>query len=302
MNRVAILAAITAALSRFGVAQTENGGRGAIGDGLARRVTAALDALAPLAEDRLTIDDLADAVSRSLAAVEPKRLRALNEERGQLLGEEQELMKLLQDVSDGIVVPWMDGAEPGVPDQVTPDLLESEQAQLVSQQAEIFRLQREAEIRKAVEKTQALAARPTIMTRSLLGVLDTLPPAPQAEALEMAPKTEFPDRLARALFRTGDYTGALDNYKKVAPELLADRDRYEMARCLEETGDRAGAIELLDRMIAASPAETAADGTVADPSGDATEGRDGFWAARARSLKELLMKTTVIDEITEKGK
>ena len=167
-------------------------------------------------------------------------------------------------------------------EDMTPEALQRETAVLTAQEAEMIQMRREREIRRIAEQARQAASEPTAMSRALLASLDVIPEAPKADGIVPVANVTFPLRIGRALFRAGDFMGALRHLRQVSEEDLSITVRYEMARCYEETGDVDSAIKVL------------ADGMKPESE------NEGFWMKRARALHEFLEKSRSLEELLKK--
>ncbi|MCB1282609.1 MAG: CDC27 family protein, partial [Salinibacterium sp.] len=233
----------------------------------------------PLTNEETTLIDLADAVSIVLGQVDPARLGTLNQDMDTLRREEEEIIRQLDDLEAGL--PVLAGPEfsPLVPSEdLGPEALERERALLTAQEAEIFDLERRRRAQAESDRALEAARQPSVLSRALLVSLHPLPSILEpVDEVVLVSNSQYPERLARALFRTGDFRGALRHFRQIDAASLLARDSYDMARCLEELGEIEEAIAILD----------VANANAAGREGD-------FWLNRIRSLKTFLDESRTV--------
>lgn len=242
----------------------------------ANRLVSAIDTILPQEEEVGDIARLATDVKRRMERVDTKALGALEERLSALETEETSVRAKMEDWKAGRPLdlePWWDVNDASTRcDKATVELEE------ISLLAMKTKFEEAKETRKKdIERIRAeTAAKETGRSaEALLGTLDVIPPPPpEAPKKELLVKTQFPDRLARALFKADDYVGALAQFRTMKPEDLLESDRFAIARCLEETGDVRAAIAELDTLL----------GGV----------KSGFWKERATNLKKYLERRLTI--------
>jgi hypothetical protein len=124
----------------------------------------------------------------------------------------------------------------------------------------------------------------TPLSSALLSTLEDMPPLKEAPQNNDEDHSEFPARMAQALFKTGDYVGSLKHFLMVKDEDMTPRDRYELARCWEETGQAAKALPVVAKLI------------------QVTLANDPFWNQRAKHLEQLLKPNLGLATKKTKGK
>ncbi len=265
------------------LAQGAAGQQAPFGEGFGRRISQVLEDLAPLTRSDLTLGDLADAATRAIQSVDKEKVESLNRSIEELRREEDDILQTVKDLEDGLPVdPELD-LPPLVPgDDIGPDALDRELAVLTAQEARIIELERQRQLDILAKRAQRQARRPTAFSRALLSALTEFPEFTSDEGAEspVAGEPAFPDRVARVLFRTGDFAGALRNFRKIASDTWTRKDTWMVARCLQEVGKNGEAIEVVDRALEAAGAEST-----------------GFWLERLRTLKSFLEKDAVVSEL-----
>lgn len=277
MNREAVLVLMIL------LAPTAAGQQKPFGEGFGRRISQVLEDLTPLTRSDLTLDDLADAATKAIQSVDKEKVESLNRSIEELRKEEDDILQTVKDLEDGLPVdPELD-LPPLVPgNDLSPDALERELAVLTAQEARIIELERQRQLDILAKRAQRQARRPTAFSRALLNALTELPEFTPEENAEspVAGEPAFPDRVARVLFRTGDFAGSLRNFRKIDPEEWTRKDTWMVARCLQELGKNAEAVQVVDRVLEAAGAQST-----------------GFWLQRLRTLKSFLEKDAIVSEL-----
>ncbi len=255
------------------------------GEGFGRRISQVLEDLTPLTRSDLTLGDLADAAAKAIQSVDKEKVESLNRSIERLRREEDDILQTVKDLEDGLPVdPDLDLPPLVAGDDLGPDALERELAVLTAQEARIIELERQRQLDILAKRAQRQARRPTAFSRALLGALTEFPEFASDEGVEspVAGEPAFPDRVARVLFRTGDFAGALRNFRKIDPENWTRKDTWMVARCLQEVGKNGEAVQVVDRALAAAGAESM-----------------GFWLQRLKALKSFLEKDAIVSELLQ---
>lgn len=266
--RTLLVAALACAL--FAPAVAAQNGR--IDSGVARRLAEIFGDVQVDETKGVGFVDLASEVENALIDVDPDKVAQLNAEISDLEQLERDLVGRLGDLSEGL--PVMIGPVES-PDAVIGDVSESTlelaRFELHAQEAEIARLERLEKMKETKVAAERAARRVTPLSMALLATLEDIPTAEETAVSSVdEPQAEFPLRIARALFVTGDYIGALRQFRQVPAETMTFQGRFEMARCLEEAEKIDEALTTLDA-LAADSAES-----------------DGFWNGRALALKKII--------------
>jgi len=257
--------------------------------GVSKHLLKSFEDKSTLREAKNSLDDIATDVSSALATVDRSKLGKLQDRLGSLADEEEQLKQMLEDINLGLSVPVsvtekLDASGANV----SLDSLQSERELLLGLKSDLERRKRMRAKRRAVAMQREDAKRPTLSTRVLLQALGQLPEvnreAIDAEVTTVA-ASPFPRKLADALYRTGDYRGALRQYLQAEEKLeksLELKDRYRMARCYEWLGNTPKALEALEKLTTAQPDET------------------DFWHQRAKSYHSYLSKIPKLDKVLKK--
>ena len=264
------IAVTSALLLAAGLAAAQEKNR--IDGGIARRLADVLGDVQVDEDKGIGLADLAAEIDVALIDVDPDRVAALNDELAELQRQERDLLGRLDDLEGGLpVVLGADAGQDPVLGDVSESALELARAELQAQQLEITRLERIDKERVAQVEAKRAARRPTPLSVAMLATLEEIPePMASGESKIEEPTSEFPLRIARAHYVSGDFIGALRQFRQVPEDLMTTQGRYEMARCLEETAQLDEALKVLDAIIAAT-----------------AEG-DDFWKSRAAALKRLI--------------
>ena len=254
-------------------AQNEKQDRNRITRGMARKMSDVLGNAEIQDSGELTFDELAASVELALANVDPDRISGLNQTKSHLRSREEDLLDQISELEKGEIIPFdfQEDSDPLSPiADVSEESLELEKKQLQARQLRIKEL--EIQQRKDQAERDAIneAKTMTPLSSALLATLEEVPVLREVPTTVEEAKSEFPRRMARALFKTGDFVGALRHFKLVPEDDMEPRDFYEKARCPEETGSPSQALrvaqELKQRM----------------------SGENTFWQARAENLEKLL--------------
>lgn len=244
--------------------------------GAAERLDRAMETILPQQSRGNDLAKIAEDMTRRMQRADPHALGEIEERLRLLQSLEDELVKKLDDWRSGKRVelePWWETTDSDArPDRAT---LELETTTLLATRAEFERAE-EKSIAAAYERERKKeSVRPVRSAAALLNTLEDVPTAPAEKKAAPTPVASTnPDRLARALYKAQDFVGALTQFRAMKPEDLTDSDRYSLARCLEETGDPAGAVAELEKLVAAAKAP--------------------FWKERAENLKRYLQRERAI--------
>ncbi len=273
MNRsTEILAALALVLASVPALGQEKQDKPLITRGVAQKISEVLGGINVNEAAALELDDLAAAVEVALHEVDPDLISSLNKNLSELKDQEEELISQLAGLAKGHPVALIDEPMMGpLPmEEITAESLELEMDQLRIRELRI----KELELQKEKERLEAEAidkARTTSpLSTALLGTLEDLEEVREAASENVEVVSEFPGRMARALFRTGDFVGALRHFKMIPEDRMEPQDLYEMARCLEELGELQKALPITRRLQ------------------EATLSDDAFWHQRGKSLERLI--------------
>ncbi|MFT7617199.1 MAG: tetratricopeptide (TPR) repeat protein [Planctomycetota bacterium] len=253
--------------------------------GVARKISEILGGATIHEERSVELDDLAVSVEMALLEIDPDHISRLNREMGRLRDREEEISSQIEGLGKGLPFDFNGPARPFSPaEDVSEDALEMATNQLKARQLRI----KELEIRRAERQKEVNAINDartmTPLSSALLSTMEEIPDLKPLATASDESKSEFPGRMARALFKTGDFVGALKHFQLIEEAKLGPRDRYEMARCLEEAGEKEKALEVASRLVA----ETMAT--------------DEFWYGRGKNLVNLLKTILGIKIDQPKGK
>ncbi len=237
---------------------------------VARKISEILGGVDINDESAVELDDLALAVGISLLDVDPDKISELNKDMSRLQELEDNISSQIQTLGSGLPLELGDYDRPFSPmEDLSKETLELEKDQLLARQVEIKELELIQQRRKAKANAIHDAKSVTPLSRALLSTLEDIPVLTNRTTILTDKTNEFPGRMARALFMTKDYVGALKHFKLVPDEELTPRDRYEMARCQEEADEIEKALVTVEKLINTSMAT------------------DDFWHERAVNLKKL---------------
>ncbi len=239
--------------------------------GMTRRISEILGGANLEEEAAVELSDVASSIEMALLDVDPEEISTLNDEKGRLLEREDDISSQLEGLRGGLTIDLSEYATSLSPtSDITPESLEIERDQLRAMQVSIKELELRRDRRQA--KTDAIndAKTMTPLSAALLGTLEDMPELIEAPVTNDEDQSEFPARMAHALFRTGDFVGAIKHFRMIEEDQLTPRNRYEMARSLEETGETEKALSISTQLMAR------------------TLGTNNFWHQRAKNLEKLL--------------
>lgn len=253
--------------------------------GFARKISEILGGATVAEEEDLELDDLAVAVELALMDIDPDHISRLNREMGRLRHQEEELSSRINDLDKGLTIDVDNVGAPITPSEdISEEALEIERNQLKARQLKI----KELEIRRAKRQAEVNAINDaktmTPLSAALLSTLESIPKLQPMATTANPTRSEFPARMAHALFRTRDFVGALKQFKMLKEEELTPQDRYEMARSLEETNDKEAALVAAKKLV------------------EVTLAVDDFWHARGENLVKLLKTMLGIPIESPEGK
>ena len=286
MNRPSILAsaALLLAVPAFGqenaqpaptTRKTAAAADGPILDDAAKaKLARAIETVSPAGQTVNVLDDTARRIKGRLGTIDRNALSDASTRLRELENEETRLQAMRERAARGESID-VDSAFPrsAAEHRVDESLIGLEEQELLRLRAELARTELDAKKREADAKKRRDRDRdrPSVTGNALLGTLDEIPPAPAGAVKATAAVAKAgPDagRLARALYGAEDWVGALANFRAMKAEEVTLGDRYATARCLEETGDLAGALAELEKIVG--------------------ESKEGFWHDRALALQKYL--------------
>ncbi len=258
--------------------------------GLSKHLLKVFEDQSTLREAKNSLDDVATSVSAALANIDRSQLSKLQDRLGKLANEEDQLQRMLQEVGKGLPIPVsVTESLDATAAEVSLESLQSERELLLGLKSDLARRKRRREQRRTLAARREEAKRPTLSTRVLLRALGQLPEVDhdiETTAAIPVAASPFPRRLADALYRTGDFRGALRQYllaEELRENSLESKDRYRMARCYEWLGNTNKAVEALDKLMKLQPDES------------------DFWNQRAKSYNRYLSKNPKLEKVLKRS-